>query len=130
MLTPKQEKFAQCVASGMTQADAYREAYNCKPTTKPQTVQSHASRLMADGKVSARVEELRAPAIDRLGYTLEKLVEELEEARALAAAIEKPSAMISATMGKAKLLGFDKIETEGDDSVADALLKIAQSLPN
>jgi len=33
-LTPKQEKFAQCVAEGMSQADAYRSSYNCKPTTK------------------------------------------------------------------------------------------------
>ena len=32
MLTPKQEVFAQAVAGGKTQADAYREAYNVKPT--------------------------------------------------------------------------------------------------
>lgn len=29
-LTPKQEKFAQLVADGMSQSDAYREAYNSK----------------------------------------------------------------------------------------------------
>jgi len=33
-LTPKQEKFAQCVADGMTQADAYRVAYDCAPKHK------------------------------------------------------------------------------------------------
>ena len=30
-LTPKQAHFARCVAGGMTQADAYREAYDPKP---------------------------------------------------------------------------------------------------
>ncbi len=29
-LTAKQEKFCQCIVSGMTQADAYREAYGQK----------------------------------------------------------------------------------------------------
>ena len=58
MLTPKQEAFAQAIASGMTQADAYRSAYNAE-NMKDATVWSKASVLMADGKVSARVEELR-----------------------------------------------------------------------
>ena len=58
MLTPKQEAFAQAIASGMTQADAYRSAYDAE-NMKDATVWSKASVLMADGKVSARVEELR-----------------------------------------------------------------------
>ena len=58
MLTHKQEVFAQAIASGMTQADAYRSAYNAE-NMKDATVWSKASVLMADGKVSARVEELR-----------------------------------------------------------------------
>lgn len=58
MLTAKQEKFARCIVEGMTQADAYRSAYNCKKTTD-KTVQESASRLMADPKISARVQELR-----------------------------------------------------------------------
>lgn len=129
MLTPKQERFAQCVAEGMTQADAYRAAYSAGKM-KPETVQNKASALMRKGEVRARVEELRAPVIERLGYTLETLIGELEQARLLALSTETPSAMINATMGKAKLLGFDKPETEAGDSVADALLKLAQSLPN
>jgi len=58
-LTPKQEKFAQCVADGMTQADAYRVAYDCAPTTKPETIQNKAHELMKNGEVAARVKELR-----------------------------------------------------------------------
>lgn len=57
-LTPKQEKFAQCVADGMTQADAYRAAFDASKM-KQETIWSKASELMADGKVTARVSELK-----------------------------------------------------------------------
>lgn len=58
-LTPKQEKFAQCVADGMTQADAYRSAFDVATTTKQETIHKRASELMSDGAVSGRVAELR-----------------------------------------------------------------------
>lgn len=58
MLTAKQERFCQAIIEGMTQADAYRTAYNAKKMTD-KTVQEAASRLMSDSKISARVEELR-----------------------------------------------------------------------
>ena len=58
-LTPKQERFAQCVADGMTQADAYRNAFDVGPTTKAETVQKRASELMSNGAVSGRVAELK-----------------------------------------------------------------------
>lgn len=58
MLTAKQEDFAQAIASGKTQADAYRLAYDAE-NMKESTLWSNASRLMADSKVTARVEELR-----------------------------------------------------------------------
>lgn len=50
-LTPKQELFAQEVASGKTQADAYRAAFNVGPTTKPETTYKRACELMADGNI-------------------------------------------------------------------------------
>ena len=57
-LTPKQMHFARCVASGMSQAEAYREAYNCRPNSKPKTQQEQASRLMSNPVIEARVERL------------------------------------------------------------------------
>ena len=54
-LTPKQEKFAQSVVSGMNQSDAYRAAYKVRPNTKPETVNQAASRIMSDSNVAARV---------------------------------------------------------------------------
>ena len=56
-LTPKQAHFARCVAQGMTQADAYREAYDPKQSTAA-TIHTLASRVMARVEVRARVEAL------------------------------------------------------------------------
>ena len=47
--------------------------------------------------------------------TLDDLITELDEARTLAKRHGKPSAMITATMSKAKLLGLDKGITEADE---------------
>jgi len=57
-LTPKKLHFARCVASGMTQSDAYREAFNVKTLTKPESVHQSASRLIADPNVASRVQHL------------------------------------------------------------------------
>ena len=57
-LTPKQAHFARCVASGMSQAAAYREAYDVQEGSLSKTQQEAASRLMRQGKVRARVDAL------------------------------------------------------------------------
>lgn len=71
MLTGKQEKFCQCVADGMTQADAYRAAYNAEKM-KPESVQVKASVLMADGKIALRVAELRDALAKKALWTREE----------------------------------------------------------
>lgn len=58
-LTAKQEAFAQCVANGMTQSDAYRTAYDVSPETTAKSVNELSSRLMAVVMVKARVRELQ-----------------------------------------------------------------------
>lgn len=72
-LTPKQEKFAQEVASGKSQADAYRAAFNCVKS-KPETVIQSASRLMADPNISARVGQLKAQLSEKALWTREDSV--------------------------------------------------------
>lgn len=76
MLTAKQEAFAQAIASGKTQADAYRLAYDAE-NMKDETIWSKASVLMADGKVSARVDELRKAIENRQLWTREMSVKAL-----------------------------------------------------
>lgn len=64
-LTPQQEKFAQAVASGKNQAEAYREAYPLSKKWKDASVHVKASELMANGKVSVRVREIQAAIAER-----------------------------------------------------------------
>lgn len=114
-LTPKQEAFAQAVASGMSQSDAYRNAYKVRETTKPDSVNQKASRLMAEVKVRARVEELRKPVVEAAQITL---ASHLERLRALSRAAEEGgqySAAISAEVarGKASGLYIEKTELTG-----------------
>ena len=58
MLTPKQDKFARCVAAGMTQADAYRSAYKTDKMLDD-TIYNEAYKLMQDPEIATRVKELR-----------------------------------------------------------------------
>jgi phage terminase small subunit len=76
MLTAKQEKFVQCIIEGMSQADAYRAAYDTKRMTD-KTVHEKASRMMADGKVRARLTELRAELVKPTIMTAQERLEYL-----------------------------------------------------
>lgn len=105
-LTPKQEKFAQCVASGMSQADAYRNAFDVREGTKDKTCQEAASRLMADSKVSARVSEIRKPIVQKAQITLESHLEELKILRELAKDASQLNAAISAEVSRGKASGL------------------------
>jgi len=78
MLTAKQEKFAQCIADGMTQADAYRAAFDAGGM-KAETIIQAASRLMANSNVCARVAELRKKLENRHLWTREDSVRVLRE---------------------------------------------------
>jgi len=57
-LTPKKLHFARCIASGMSQSDAYREAYTVRPSTTAASVHTCASRIAGDVEVSLRVQHL------------------------------------------------------------------------
>lgn len=76
-LTVKQDAFAQAYLETGNASEAYRRAYNVKPSTKPETVHEQASRVMADRKVSARVAELQAHHAKRHDVTIDKIVREL-----------------------------------------------------
>lgn len=87
MLTPKQEKFVQNIIDGMSQAEAYRNSYDTKRMSD-KTIYEKASRLMNEGKIRARLQELRdlmmKPSImsaqERLEYLTRVIKgEELEE---------------------------------------------------
>lgn len=106
-LTPKRDKFCRVYVETDNASEAYRSAFDAK-NMKAETIHKRASELLKDGDVKGRIDELRAKHMKRHELTIDDLIRELEEARkvALEADTAQASAAISATMGKAKLLGF------------------------
>jgi hypothetical protein len=86
-LTAKQEAFAQAVADGMTQSDAYRKAYDTK-TQSDNLISKEASKLMASRIISVRVEELRAKLSDEIMWTRKEAAEVLRKAIGLGLDVE------------------------------------------
>jgi len=109
LLNPKHELFAQSLATGKTQEQAYVVAgYSAK------TARQGSTNLFTKPNISKRVQELQSRAAIKAEIEIEDILLELEHARLIAKDRQNPSAMISATMGKAKLLGLitDKSKTE------------------
>jgi hypothetical protein len=78
-LTAKQEAFAQAIADGMGQADAYRMAYDAEGM-KDNTVYPKASRMMNVGKIRARIDELKAQVAEKQLWSREMSVKALVQA--------------------------------------------------
>ncbi|MBP9871401.1 MAG: hypothetical protein KBC53_07860 [Nitrosomonas sp.] len=116
-LTPKQEKFAQCVASGSTYSAAYRAAYNVGVNATSEGVNVSACKMMARANVRQRVEELRIPIEVQVGYTLKKYIEEMMELKKSALDAEELGAAIKSTELIGKCLGYytQKTEITGKD---------------
>jgi len=106
-LTPQQEAFAQGLARGLGQAEAYRGAYPASLKWKKDTLYSRASELAADRKVVGRVTSLRskaeALAINSVAYSLETAMAELDEAMEMSREKGAPAAFISAVRLRAEL---------------------------
>jgi len=96
---PRQEHFAQELAKGKTAAQAYA-LVGYKPNP------GNATRLKLNEKIIARVQELLGRSAARAEVTVASILNELEEARKLAAEINQPSAAVAATLGKAKVAGL------------------------
>lgn len=80
-LTHKQEQFAQLVANGSTQSDAYRMAYDTSGYTD-KSIHENASKLANDAKVAPRIgeiqEEIRIAAGISLGYITKEILEDIK----------------------------------------------------
>lgn len=110
-LTPKQEAFAQAVASGKNQSDAYRAAY-AADKMKATSVNVNASKLMADAKVAQRVAELRKPVAEKAQMTLESHLRDLMMLRNMAVKEKQISAAITAEIARGKASGVHVEKSE------------------
>ena len=75
-LTTKQEIFVQRLIEGYSQREAYKFAYDCE-NMKDETIDTRASRLLKECKVSARYEELKNELKQKMFYTVEKANDDL-----------------------------------------------------
>lgn len=100
VLTPKQEKFIQGIVNGLTNRDAYKEAYDTENMSDA-AIDVEASRLLRNPNVALRHKEimdaLAIPSImsaqERLEY-LTRLIKEEEKEKVLTLAgtfMEKPA---------------------------------------
>ena len=118
-LTAKQEAFAQAVASGKTQADAYRLAYDAIKM-KDNVIWVKACELMGDGNVSVRVTELKAEIAAKALWTRQDSVEAL---KGVAQGVEaKGSEVVAAIKELNAMHGFNepiKHQVEGMISLVE-----------
>lgn len=95
----RQERFCQELVKGKTQAESYVLA-GYKPD------EGAASRLSGNVKVKARLQELKGRAAEKAAITAADIAAQLDEDRQFARECAVPAAAVSATMGKAKVLGL------------------------
>lgn len=94
-LTAKQEAFAQGIADGLGQADAYRMAYDAEGM-KDNTIYPLASKLMNNNKVATRVAELKSQVADKQLWTREMSVKGLMSAYRIALEAKTSTGMTAA----------------------------------
>lgn len=95
----RHERFAQELAKGASQLSAYVAA-GYRPDD------GAAARLSGNVRVRARLTELLERAAEKAVITAADIARQLDEDRAFAKSCAVPAAMVSATMGKAKVLGL------------------------
>jgi len=118
-MTPKQAAFVSeyMVDHNGTQA-AIRAGYS-KRTARQQAVE-----LLAADDIRHAIQAAELSAQQRNAITVDDLLSELEDARQLAKMEGQASAMVSATMAKAKMLGFDKPQPQPTGGGLSGLIKV------
>lgn len=117
-LTPKQEAFCLEYMRTSNASEAYRKAYSTS-NMKDATINREAHELLLNRKVTARLAEMRAPALEAAQITLAQHLKDLKELRDKAASAEKYGPAIAAEVnrGKASGLYVEKIEHTGNVTV-------------
>jgi hypothetical protein len=101
----KHERFAQLLAKGRAQAEAYAEV-GYAPS------EPHASRLASSGKVAARVAEILDHGATRAAITLESHLNDLAALRDAARRAKQYSAAIAAEIARGKASGVHVEKSE------------------
>lgn len=117
-LTPKQENFCLAYLETGNASEAYRRAYSAGRMSES-TINRKAKEVLDNGKITARIGELRAPVLEKCLITYEGHLTELELLREMAKKADQFSAAIKAEENRGKVAGFydKKVEHSGTVSV-------------
>ena len=124
MLTSKQESFCLAYIENGNASEAYRLTYNAEKM-KPETVNRSAKELLDNTKITARIEEIRRPALEVAQVTLAEHLKDLKKLRDLSESEGKFSAAVSAEIARGKVSGLyvQKVELTGQVGLADRLAR-------
>lgn len=111
-LTDSAIKAAELVVQGMSQADAYRKAYNKPANAKPETIWSNASALFADPRMTAHIARLRDQVVRDIKVSVEDHMAKLAELRDWAVADGKWAPAIKAEELRGQISGLYVTKTE------------------
>ena len=124
-LTAKQEAFAQAIADGKTQADAYRAAYSAGGMSD-NAIYREASLLLGRPKVSQRVAALRETLASKAMWTREMSVKALVKAYRVAEESRQSAGMtgaireLNAMHGYNEPVRIDHMSSDGSMTPIDA----------
>jgi phage terminase small subunit len=104
-LTLKQENVCLAYLETGNASEAYRQAYRAGKM-KPETVNRKAVDLLENGKITARLQELRQPAVEAAQVTLEGHLRQLADLRDKAIEAQQYSAAIVAEHHRGKAAGL------------------------
>lgn len=115
--TPKQRLFAQTYVATGNATEAYRTAYNPRPTTKPESVVRAAKEVMDNPNVASMVEQLLEQRQKKAEITIDMHIARLGELAEEARARGQMSAAVNAETQRGKALGFyrERVEVTGAD---------------
>lgn len=135
-LTPKQEKFCVIYLETGNASEAYRAAYSAAGM-KPGTVNRKAKELIDNGKITARLDELRRPAIEAAQMTVEGHLKRLKDLSDAAEKAGQFSAAIKAEENRGKVAGFyverkevrvGELENASDEELTQKMLTAARQV--
>ena len=113
-LTPKQEKFVQGLFKGLSQRQAYKEAFD---TSKMQdnTIDNEAYLLAKKHDITMRLQELTEQQAQKSQWTVERLINEFQELKKLSDREGQLHVSAKSLENVGKLLGMykDKLEHSG-----------------
>jgi len=122
-LTQKQESFCLSYIETGNASEAYRQSYNISGMNES-SVNRKAKELMDNGKIRARIEQLRKPAIEAAQITLTEHLNDLKRLRDKAEQEGKYSAAVSAEMARGKASGLytENVNVSGNEAGMPAIV--------